>query len=115
MLLCSQVEALRPNGLPADNSRGTSVNFVVTYRRRRLAQDGLPAEGIYSHGGGVSGGSVAGDVEYPLLERDVTLDSEGVARLSIPSVPESAQRLRIYVRLVVVVLLAVECMKKGAS
>ena len=115
MLPCSQVEALRPNGLPADNSRGTSVNFVVTYRRRRLAQDGLPAEGIYSHGGGVSGGSVAGDVEYPLLERDVTLDSEGVARLSIPSVPESAQRLRIYVRLVVVVLLAVECMKKGAS
>ena len=101
LLPYSQVEALRPNGLPADNSRGTSVNFVVTYRIRRVAQDGLPAEGIYSHSGGVSGRSV----EYPLLEQDVTLDSEGVARLSIPSVPESAQRLRIYVRLVVVVLL----------
>ena len=57
---------------------------------------------------------MAGDVEYPILERDVTLDIEGVAWLSIPSVPESAQRLRIYVRLVVVVLLAVECVKQGA-
>ena len=86
------MEALKPNGLPADSGSRASVRFVVTYRRLRAPQGELPVSG---YSGGPSDGP--SDVEYELLKRDVTMGSDGVAKLSIQAVPDEAHSLRIYV------------------